>query len=100
MILVVVEPTPITRILPEINITMSHKETLFSTGLNITRGSPSFVTLVLGSVEPIFIRRLPLKINTILSQESIYLISRFIITHKKSVYYPPFVRLVLSSLLV
>ena len=55
----------------------------FCTRINVTRGSPSFVILVLGSVEPIFIRRLPLKIDTILNQGSLYSISRFITARRK-----------------
>ena len=85
--LVIIEPTPIMRLLPEINIIISRKEFISAQDLTLLVGIlriPSFVILVLGSVEPIFIRRLPLKINTIINQERIYLISRFIITRGKS----------------
>ena len=44
---------------------------------------PFFILLVLCYVEPIFIRRLPLKIGTILDQGSLYSISRFITARRK-----------------
>ena len=86
--LVIIEPTLITRLLPEINIIISRKEFISAQDLTLLVGIhhiPFFVILVLGSVEPIFIRRLPLKINTIINQESLYSISRFTITRRKSV---------------
>ena len=43
--LVIIEPTPIMRLLPEINIIISRKEIYFSTRLNITRGNPSYSLL-------------------------------------------------------